>query len=167
MADQTNGLAAPTAPPPGDKTSQFRVLAQYIKDMSFENPNAPGALQTLNERPKLKIDANVAARKMGDNVYESALTFEASSTGPGDVAHYHIEITYAGLFRIEGVPDNAIQPILLINCPTLLYPFMRRLVADLTREGGYPPLLLDPIDFHGLYLRNSSKLAGQPQAAIA
>jgi preprotein translocase subunit SecB len=165
MAAETNGAAAPG---PAEKPASFKILAQYVKDMSFENPNAPGIFQAAAQRPKLRIDANVAARKMGDHVYESVLKFESTANAQDDKLLYHLEVEYAGLFQMEGIPDNAIHPMLLINCPTLIYPFLRRLVADVTREGGYPPLLLDPIDFHALYVRNSGKSGGaQPNATAS
>jgi preprotein translocase subunit SecB len=164
MAAEPNGVATPG---PAEKPASFKILAQYVKDMSFENPNAPAIFQAVGQRPKLKIDANVAARKVGDNVFESALKFEATANAPDERVLYHLEIDYAGLFQMDGIPEQAIQPMLLINCPTLIYPFLRRIVADVTREGGYPPLLLDPIDFHALYMRNTGKTAGQPPKAAA
>jgi preprotein translocase subunit SecB len=101
---------------------------------------------------------NVNATKMTDRVYESAIEFKAEATSPAGVI-YDMELAYAGLFEIQSIPEQALQPFLLINCPSLLFPFLRRLVADLTREGGFPPLLLDPIDFAGLFMQRQQQAA--------
>jgi len=145
---QTNGSSETTNEAPA--TGEFRVLGQYIKDLSFENPKAPMSLQNIDDKPTLNVEVNVNARKLGDDTYESAIDFKAKAESDGEVI-YNLETIYSGVFRLAGIPDNMLQPMLLINCPSILFPFLRRLIADLTREGGYPPLLLDPIDFAGLY----------------
>lgn len=138
----------------------FRVLAQFLKDLSFENPGIAQALQSQNERADIKVDVNVQVTKLGEPVYESVIQIDARAQTPKG-ALYHVEVSYGGIFRLEGFPDTAIRPALFINGPILLYPFVRRLIADVTREGGYPPLLLDPIDFGGLYAQNLSKINAQ------
>jgi preprotein translocase subunit SecB len=147
---------------PGAATDQatFRVLAQYLKDLSFENPGIAQALQNQNERADIKVDVNVQVKKLGDVVYESVIDINATAQTPKGVL-YQVEVKYGGLFRLENFPETATKPALFINAPILLYPFVRRLIADVTREGGYPPLLLDPIDFAGLYAQNVSKLNAQ------
>jgi len=145
---QTNGSSDATSE--GPATGEFRVLGQYIKDLSFENPTAPMSLQNLDEQPSLSVEVNVNARKLGDDTYESAIDFKAKAESKGEVI-YNLETIYSGVFLLKGIPENMLQPMLLINCPSILFPFLRRLIADLTREGGYPPLLLDPIDFAGLF----------------
>ncbi len=134
----------------------IQMLGQYIRDLSFENPHAPASLQGQGENPKMHIEVNVGAKKVADDVYESAINFNAKATSDNGTA-YELELVYAGLVKLENVPDNMLQPVLLINCPTLVFPFLRRVVADLTREGGFPPLMLDPIDFGGLYAQNIKK----------
>lgn len=131
---------------------QAKVAAQYIKDLSFENPNVERLLNGPGEEPNLKIEINVNAVKMGDDLYESAIEFAAHATNKlGTI--YEIELVYAGLFRFKNVPPEALEPFVLINCPNLIFPFVRRMVADITREGGFPPLLLDPVDFASLYMQ--------------
>ena len=159
---QTNGSSDETSENPA--TGEFRVLGQYIKDLSFENPKAPMSLQNLDDKPTLNVEVNVNARKLGDDTYESAIDFKAQAKSNDEVI-YNLETVYSGVFRIAGIPDNMLQPMLLINCPSILFPFLRRIIADLTREGGYPPLLLDPIDFAGLYTTRMEQAQAEGQAA--
>ena len=142
------------------QASQLNGLAQYVKDLSFENPNTPGSLQAPGDNPTLEVNVNVQARKQGDDIFETALHFEAKAANPENVI-YNIELVYAGLFRLTNIPENLLQPVLFVDCPSMLFPFMRRLVADLTREGGYPPLYLDPIDFPALYRQNAERMQTQ------
>lgn len=145
------------APPAGAQQATFRVLAQFLKDLSFENPGVPQAIQGQNDRADIKVDVNVQVTKLGDLIYESTLEISASAkTAKGTL--YQVEVSYSGVFRLEGFPEAAIKPALFINGPTLLYPFVRRIIADVTRDGGYPPLLLDPVDFGSLYAQNRAQL---------
>jgi preprotein translocase subunit SecB len=130
---------------------QVRVVGQFIKDLSFENPNVGKMLEGPGDNPNLKIEVNVNASQMGPDLYGSDIEFSAvASSKAGKI--YELELVYGGLFKIEQMPESALEPFLLINCPALIFPFARRLIADITREGGFPPLLLDPIDFSQLYL---------------
>ena len=153
-SDNQNGAPA---------TGEFRVLGQYIKDLSFENPKAPMSLQNMDDKPTLNVEVNVNARKLGDDTYESAIDFKAQAKTKDDVI-YNLETVYSGVFRIAGIPENMLQPMLLINCPSILFPFLRRIIADLTREGGYPPLLLDPIDFASLYTTRMEQAQAESDA---
>lgn len=154
------GEAAPATPPP----VQVNVVAQYIKDLSFENPNIEKIIKDPGDQPNLQLAINVGAKGIGPSLYESAIDFNAHATNKhGEI--YRLELVYAGLFRIENIPEKALEPFLLVNCPSILFPFVRRLAADLTREGGFPPLLLDPFDFASLYMRRQQEL--QQQAAAA
>jgi preprotein translocase subunit SecB len=160
MAEQAkNGPG--TQPSPGQAPIQARVVGQYIKDLSFENPNVGRLLQGPGDNPNLKIEVNVNAKRMANDLFESAIDFKAHATNNAGVI-YDLEMVYAGLFKVENMPEQALEPFLLINCPALLFPFLRRLAADLTREGGFPPLLLDPIDFAGLYMRRQQQASGTP-----
>jgi preprotein translocase subunit SecB len=146
-----------SAASPGGAQPTFRVLAQFLKDLSFENPGLAQMAQGDDERAQVKVDVNVQVNKLADTVFESVLEINtAAKTSKGIL--YNVEVSFGGIFRLEGIPEAAIQPALFINAPTLLYPFLRRIVADLTRDGGYPPLLLDPIDFAGLYAQNRGKI---------
>lgn len=131
---------------------QVNVAGQYIKDLSFENPNIQNMIGGPGEDPGLKLEVNVGANRAGPDLYESAIELKAHASNSKGVI-YDLELVYAGLFNIKNLPENALEPFLLINCPSLIFPFVRRLVADITREGGFPPLLLDPIDFGGLFMR--------------
>jgi preprotein translocase subunit SecB len=150
--DQNNADGANNQP-------QINVVGQYIKDLSFENPNAPQSLRTPGKNPNIQINFNVQAQSVGDNIYEVELRMDAEAKSETGVL-YKLELVYAGGFVLKNLPDEAIQPILFIECPGLLFPYIRRLVSDMTREGGFPPLLLDPIDFAALYRQ---RLAQQQQ----
>ena len=144
---------------------QAKVLNQYIKDLSFENPNIRKLMAGAGDPPNLKVEVNVNAERVDGDVYESAIELRASaSNNIGTI--YVLETVYAGLFRIENVPQQAVEPFLLISGPMTLFPFLRRLVADVTREGGFPPLLLDPIDFAGLYFRRQQEIASAQGAKL-
>jgi preprotein translocase subunit SecB len=167
MATSNNGNgngkpseAAQAAPPP----VQVKVVAQYIKDLSFENPNIDKIIKDPGDQPNLQLSINVGAKGMGPSLYESSIDFHAHATNKnGEI--YQLELVYAGLFRIENIPEQALEPFLLVNCPSILFPFVRRLVADLSREGGFPPLLLDPFDFGSLYMRRQQELQAEAAAA--
>ncbi|SOC01073.1 protein-export chaperone SecB [Stappia indica] len=131
------------------------ILAQYIKDLSFENPNAPGSLQP-QEQPKLDINVNVGAQPMGENQFEVVLTLTASAKTSA-MTVFAIELVYGGLFRIVGVPQEHLHPFVLIECPRMLFPFARNILAEASRNGGFPPLMLDPIDFAALYRQNAAQ----------
>lgn len=155
-----NGKAAGAAIP-----IQAKVLNQYVKDMSFENPNIRKLMTGGGDAPTLKVEVNVNAERVDKDIYESGIELKATATNNiGTV--YVLETVYAGLFKIESIPEQALEPFLLISAPMTIFPFLRRLVADITREGGYPPLLLDPIDFAGLYFRRQQEIAGAQGAKL-
>lgn len=169
MADKQNGSTstAEGAADGGDNSAfQAQVVAQYIKDLSFENPNVDKLMSGPGENPNMKLEVNVNARRMNEKegIYESAIDFKAHATN-AEGTIYQFELVYAGIFRIQNIPAEALEPFLLINCPTLIFPYLRRLASDLTREGGFPPLLLDPIDFGGLYMRRKQQEAGGGETA--
>ena len=137
-----------------------QVVGQFIRDLSFENPNVTRLLDGPGDNPNLKIEVNVNAERVRPDLFQSAIDFKAHATNK-DGTIYIMECVYGGLFKLQNVPEQAMEPFLLINCPTILFPFLRRLVADITREGGFPPLLLDPIDFGGLYVRRQQELANK------
>jgi preprotein translocase subunit SecB len=145
---------------------QVRVMAQYIKDLSFESPNIHKLLDGPGEAPNLRVEVNVNASKVNTNAFESVINFKADASNKAGTI-YDLELAYAGMFQVENLPEPALEPFLLIECPTLLFPFVRRLVADLTREGGFPPLMLDPINFANLFARRQQERAAQAQAKPA
>ena len=153
-----NGEALDNQPGGGP---QIQVLAQYVKDLSFENPAAPMSLQ--GQKPALEVGVDVQARGLGVDQYEVLLRVRADAK-TGAQTTFVCELSYAGVFMLKGIPQDNIQPMLLIECPRLLFPFARRVVADTTRDGGFPPLLLDPIDFAALYRMQMARSQGtQPQ----
>ena len=128
----------------------FGVLTQYLKDLSFESPRAPDIFLAQDRNPQVAADVKVEARPLGQDVYEVELSIEASAKS-GDDPVFVIECLYAGVFQISGLPQEHIGPFLMIECPRLLFPFARNIVADATRDGGFPPLMLQPVDFVELY----------------
>jgi preprotein translocase subunit SecB len=158
MTEATKGGNGGDTQPPAGQQVQVRVLAQFVKDLSFECPNVHKLIEAQGEAPELRVEVNVNAQKIADTVFESAIVFKAQA-GAKIGTVYDLELTYAGLFHVANLPEQALEPFLVIECPTLLFPFVRRLVADLTREGGFPPLLLDPINFANLYAKRQQELA--------
>lgn len=142
MSD-TNGAA-------GEGMPQLNVLAQYTKDLSFENPNAPRSLGPQQGAPDISIQVNVNLRQLAETDFEVELLLEGSAV-EGANTLFKFDVTYAGVFRLQNIPEQDLQPILLIECPRLMFPFARQIIADAVRSGGFPPLLIDPIDFAGLY----------------
>lgn len=129
------------------------VKAQYLKDLSFENPNAPQAFGEASGPPQFEVDVNVNARGLSPNNYEVELSVSARARR-GDMVAFVVESAYAGVFEIRNVPQDQIEIIMLVECPRLLFPFLRQIVADATRNGNYPPLMLEPIDFFAVYQRD-------------
>lgn len=152
-----------------DTQPQAGMLAQYIKDISFENPNAPQIFQKLqNAKPDINIGINVAGRQVAQDAFEVELKLEAKSTVEGE-AVYMVELVYAGLFQLRNLPQDAMQPFLLVEAPRLIFPFARRILSDAVRDGGYPPLTLEPIDFAALYNQRmaDAQKNGGPSAPVA
>src|SRR5271154_1053019 len=164
MADQvTNGNGASE---PSGALSRFSVLAQYTKDFSFENPNAPRTLAPQPQSPKISLQINVNVRQLASSDFEVSLMLEGGAGEAAD-ALFKFELNYAGVFRVENIPAEQIQPLVMIEGPRLLFPFARQIVADAVRSGGYPPLYVDPIDFHGLYMQRLAAATGSPAVAQA
>jgi len=139
----------------------MNILGQYIKDLSFENPNSPQSLQQ-GDQPKLDINVNVGAQPLGEDQFEVVLTLSTKAERP-DMVMFNVELVYAGVFKISGVPQEHMHPFVMIECPRMLFPFARNILADATRNGGFPPLLLDPIDFAQLYRQNMANQEGAPK----
>lgn len=139
---------APPAPQPG--VPQVRVLAQFTRDLSFENPRAPDSLRMMNVQPNIDLGVELNARGRPDGYFEVDLKLTAKAMRESETA-FQIELLYGGLFELSGFPEEQLELILLIECPRFLFPFARRIIADLTAEGGFPPFLLEPIDFAGVY----------------
>ncbi len=152
-------------PQPGAQPS-MRILGQYLKDLSFENPNAPQSLSPQQTQPDINIAVNVNARNLAPSDFEVELHLDAKATVQGKVI-FAAEILYAGTFRLENFLPNMLHPAVLIECPRMLFPFARQILADATRNGGFPPLMLDPIDFAGMYQKRMLQQQQQPATAKA
>jgi preprotein translocase subunit SecB len=160
MTMATNGGEQPQQNPP-----QLNVLAQYIKDFSFENPNAPGSLggNTQNQ-PSINIQINVGLTQLAPTDYEVSLKLEGKAEAPGSVL-FAFDLTYSGVFRLQNIPPESLHALLMIECPRLLFPFAREIIASAVRNGGFPPLMLDPVDFVALYQQRMAQLQQQQPAA--
>jgi preprotein translocase subunit SecB len=126
------------------------IGAQYIKDLSFENPQGPEVLVSMSDSPQVNIDVNTSARALAEDVYEVAL-FVRGEAKSDDKTVFIVELTYGGIITLNDVPEENVQPLLLIEAPRHLFPFARGIVANVTRDGGFPPLLINPMDFVSLY----------------
>lgn len=145
-----------------DTMPQAGVLSQYVKDLSFENPNAPAVYQWQGQ-PQIDVQFNIASSQVADDVYEVILKVEVKAMAADKVA-FQVELAYAGLFALRNIPADQLQPFLLAEAPRILFPFARRVLADVVRDGGFPPLMLEPIDFAQLYLAQAAQAEqlGQP-----
>lgn len=155
MSDTNGNGAAPNSGAPA-----LNALGQYVKDLSFENPNAPRSLGPQETQPNIAIQVNVNAKQLAETDFEVTLSLDAKA-GEGADLLFKLDLEYAGIFRLTNVPQEQVHPIVMIECPRLLFPFVRQIVADATRNGGFPPLYIDPIDFVGLYQQNAAQAGGQ------
>ena len=134
----------------GPVSLPIEINAQYIKDLSFENPRAPKSLRPQQLQPKVEVHVDVKATRLAEETYEVTLTVTVN--GANDEGQlFLVELSYAGVFTLKNMPQEHIQAVLLIECPRLIFPFARNIVADVTRDGGFPPLLIQPVDFGQLY----------------
>lgn len=156
MADTPASNGAQTA----EGAPLLNALAQYAKDISFENPNAPRSLQQQQAGPQIGIQVNVNAKQLADTDFEVDLTLEGNAK-IGEEVLFAFDLTYSGVFRAQNIPADQLHPVIMIECPRLLFPFARQIVAEAVRNGGFPPLYIDPIDFVGLYRQKAQEAAGQ------
>ena len=142
-----------TAP---EQTPSIALRAQYVKDLSFENPKAPQSLFSLKEAPQMEVSVNLGAQRLDQDVYELAVHINARAIADNTTI-FMADLTYAGVLEIKGVSEEAIDQIVFIQGAFLIYPFARRVISDVTRDGGFPPLQMEPIDFFALYQQNRGK----------
>jgi len=161
----------PPNPAPGNGSTEgasppsLRVLAQYLKDHSFENPKAPNSFLDTGEQPAIDVSVDVSGRALGNDQYEVELSVSAHAKRGGDVA-FVVESTYAGAFEIKNVPAEQLEGIMLVECPRLLFPFLRQIIAETTTAGNFPPIMLDPLDFFAIYQQRKAQAASAPQAGV-
>ncbi len=141
--------------------AQLMVIAQYIKDLSFENPNAPRSLMAADRQPQIGIQINVEGKPLSDTDFEVTLRLEAKAELNGETM-FGLELDYAGLFRFGSVAAENMNEIVLIQCPQILFPFAREIIATTVRNGGFPPLMLEPVDFARLYRERMAQTQGAP-----
>lgn len=160
MSDETtNGAAASEGAP--QQQVRLQILTQYVRDLSFENAVAQKGLPGGEVQPEINVQVSLDARKRpADHQYEVVCKFRVSSDNAADKSPLFLcELDYGGIFHIEGVPEDQLHPFLMIECPRMLFPFIRRIVSDVTRDGGFPPFNMDPIDFVSLYRQEIGRRA--------
>ncbi|WP_412545044.1 protein-export chaperone SecB [Maricaulis sp. MIT060901] len=157
---------APNTPAEGEmpKAPSLRILTQFIKDLSFENPSYTDSARS-SKPPNIDLGIDVQARTISPDTYEVTLNFSARAAGENDEVVFIAELAYAGLFQMANIADADREPFLLIECPRMIFPFARRILADVTRDGGFPPLMLDPVDFANLYRAQLAKRAAAAPGA--
>lgn len=150
MADETAPNAEAEAP-------SFSLIGQYIRDMSFENPGAPGSIMLGGPNPNFQVGINVGVKKQSDDVYAVEITLNAKADREKNVL-FNVELIYGGVFRMKNIPEAQLAPLLLVECPRLIFPFARQVLATITQQGGFPPLMMEPVDFNAIYLQNLKSL---------
>ncbi len=156
MAENGNGAAPQTQ-------VRMQVLGQYIRDMSFENAVAQKGLTNADVQPEIQVQVSLDARKRTvDHQFEVITKFKVTSVNKADSAPlFLLELDYGGIFHVEGVPEDQLHPYLLIECPRMLFPYVRRIISDVTRDGGFPPLNIDTVDFLALYRGEMARRTAQ------
>ncbi len=150
------------APPANGQAAEpgIRVLTQFIRDLSFENPLSPDVLRSGGPQPQIDMGVEMNARGRDDGLFEVDLKLSAKAMRE-DGPLFVVELLYGGLFAIEGVSPEDMEMVLLVECPRFLFPYARRIIGDVTTDGGFPPFLLDPIDFAGVYAARKAQAEGQ------
>lgn len=138
-----------------DTEPRFAMRGHYIKDLSFENPHAPASFLSMSEPPKVDMNISLSAQRLTDDMYELAMKLSVRVIGERTL--FLVDLEYGGLFAIANIPEEKMEGVLMVDAAFLLYPFARRVVADITRDGGFPPLLLEPVDFVRMFRENSQK----------
>jgi preprotein translocase subunit SecB len=161
MAQSTGGNGQETTPQPTDTAQRLIVNAQYIKDLSFENPRAPQSLTQQTTAPAVDINVDVNAQNLSPETYEVVLTIKASAK-INDDALFLLELVYGAVVTVRNMPRDMLPAVLLVETPRLMFPFARNIIADATRDGGFPPLMVNPIDFSDLLRRNTAEAPAAP-----
>ena len=158
MADENQGGAVPN---PANLPS-MNLVGQYIRDLSFENPGAPGSIMAGGGNPAFNVSISVAVKKQSEDLYAVELTLNAKANREQTVL-FNVELVYGGVFRVKNVPEAQLPLVLMIECPRLIFPFARQVLANVTQQGGFPPLMMEPVDFAAIYRQNLAKLAAAQQ----
>lgn len=161
MADET--AAAENAANAANAAPTLNLVGQYIRDLSFENPGAPASIMGGAGQPGFGVNINVGVKKQADDIYAVELTLNAKAERDKTLL-FNVELVYGGVFRIRNVPEDRLPELLMIECPRLIFPFARQVLASVTQQGGFPPLMMEPVDFVSIYRQNLQRLAAQQQA---
>ncbi len=148
-------------PAESDNTPRFFVKAQYIKDLSFENPHAPGSLFAVKDKPTIDVAVDLKADRLQDNMFETMLLLSCHAKADGNTL-FLAELSYCGIFQLQGIPIEQVDRLLFVDAPFILFPFARRVIADVSRDGGFPPLLLEPVDFNAMYMARMAQTQPKP-----
>ena len=161
MSDETQG-----GTPAQDAAPSMNMVGQYIRDLSFENPGAPASIMAGGGNPAFNVSISVGVKKQSDDMYAVELTLNAKANREA-VVLFNVELVYGGVFRLKNVPEVQLSQLLMIECPRLIFPFARQVLASVTQQGGFPPLMMEPVDFASIYRQNLQKLAAQQGTAPA
>lgn len=152
-ADVAAAAEAPQGPP------SVRILAQYIRDLSFENPRAPASLMG-GETPQIELEVELNAARMDGGQFQLDMKLSVGATR-GEEPVFHVELVYGGVFMLENVPEIDLEPMVLMECPRYLFPFARQIIANAVADGGFPPFRMEPLDFAAIYIARQQQLAAQ------
>ena len=158
MADETPAPATETPAP------SYSLVGQYIRDLSFENPGAPGSVLLGSAAPQFSVGINVGVKKQADDLYAVEINITAKADRDGNVL-FNVELSYGGVFRVKNVPENVLPQLLMVECPRMIFPFARHALASTVQLGGFPPLMMEPVDFQALYIQNLRSLQAQQAAS--
>lgn len=160
MSDENQGSAEAQA----NTIPSMNMIGQYIRDLSFENPGAPGSIMVGGTNPAFNVSISVAVKKQADDIFAVELTLNAKANREA-VVLFNVELVYGGVFRLKNIPEAQLSQLLMIECPRLIFPFARQVLASVTQQGGFPPLMMEPVDFAAIYRQNLQALAAQQGAA--
>jgi preprotein translocase subunit SecB len=164
MADENSASPTPAGSNNAAPGPSYNLIGQYIRDLSFENPGAPGSILAGGASPKFSVSINVSVKKQSDDVYAVELLLNAKAERESTVL-FNVELAYGGVFRVRNVAENQLAPLLMVECPRLVFPFARQVLANTVQQGGFPPLMMEPVDFQALYIQNLRNLQAQQQKA--
>jgi preprotein translocase subunit SecB len=167
MSDETESKnegasGAPNGQAGAESTPVWRLVSQYIKDLSFENPNAPASILSANVMPRFDVNINVGVNRLPENLFGVDMTLKAKAMRD-DLVLFNIELVYGGAFLVRNIPEQQLAPLLMIESPRLLFPFARQILASISQQGGFPPLMMEPVDFAAIYRSNLAAIAKAQQ----
>jgi preprotein translocase subunit SecB len=158
MADE-----APSSPVNPPAAPSYSLVGQYIRDLSFENPGAPGSILLNNTQPTFQVAIDTNVKKQADDIYAVELSLKAKAERDNAVL-FNVELVYGGVYRIKNIPEAQLAPLLMVDCPMMIFPFARQVLATTVQSGGFPPIMLEPYDFRGRYLQTLRTLQAQQAA---